>query len=743
MRRNYSEVNQLFFFKSINFCNILIENMLFRIIFVLIILLGSCKNEKGKSDFLVWENYLGDKGRTHYSELNQINLTNISNLEIAWIYNSGNIDEKNTSQIQCSPIVVDNILYGTSPSLSLFALDAKTGREIWKFDPENSKSNGLGVNRGVIFWDDNENGRIIYSSGIYLYAIDAKTGQIEKKFGDNGRIDLRKNLGRNYEDQFVLSNTPGVVYQNLLIQGTRVNEGPGSSPGHIRAYDLNTGKLEWIFHTIPKPGEYGYETWPKDAWKYAGGANSWAGMALDEKMGTVYIPTGSASFDFYGGDRKGKNLFANSLIALNAKNGKRVWHFQFVHHDLWDRDLPAPPNLVTIKKGFKSIEAVAQVTKSGHVFIFDRKNGKPIFPIEEKLVPKSNLEGEESWPTQPHPTKVPAFARQEFKESMINDMFGDVKANIQDFVKETYHSQKTIREQWYSLNSEQFTPPSEKGNIMFPGFDGGAEWGGAAYDPKNGWLYVNSNEMPWMYRAKKNISTNSKKVGESIFQQYCMRCHNKSFEENNNIPKLINLKDKIGFYDLEKIIKEGKGSMTGFPKISQIEIRVLAAYLLDEDSIKLSSNELKKIDHKLSPYGLDSFGRFLDENGYPAVKPPWGTLNAIDLNKGEIIWQVPLGEFKELTEKGFPITGTENYGGPIVTKGDLLFIGATKDQKFRAFNKFSGEKVWEKNLPAGGYATPITYEVDGKQFIVIACGGGKMGTPSGDSYVAFSLKKNK
>ena len=702
----------------------------------------SCQQDQQSDEYQTWVSYLGDNGRTHYTTLDQISKENVATLQVAWEYASGDLTPNSRTQIQCSPLVVNGILYGTNPTLKLFAINAATGEEIWKFEPDEKVATWLGVNRGVIHWDDGENGRIIYTSGRYIHAVDALDGTAETTFGENGKVDLRKHLGRDPATQMAIANTPGVVYKDILIQGTRVHEGPGASPGHIRAYDLHTGELKWIFHTIPQPGEFGHNTWPEEAWKYIGGANSWAGMTVDDETGIVYAPTGSASFDFYGGNRVGENLFANCLLALNAETGERIWHYQFIHHDVWDRDLPAPPNLVTINKDGKTIKAVAQVTKSGFVFVFDRKTGKPVFPIEEKEVPPSDLVGEEAWQTQPVPTHIPPFSRQEFTEDLVSDLFPNAKANVQDFIESADHKEMTLKEQWAALKKGQFTPPSEQGNIMFPGFDGGAEWGGAGYDPELGWLYVNANEMPWMYRATKikNIDGNKAiELGKAIFDQQCARCHGSNLKGMDVNPSLENLQSKYTINQVSEIIKNGKGTMAALPHLSDGSVKAIAAYLLKDETIILPVEELKNDDPNLLPYTLNSFGRFLDDKGYPAVKPPWGTLNAIDLNKGEIVWQVPLGEYEELTQQGIPITGTENYGGPIVTQNGLVIIAATKDEKIRIFDKITGEELWEADLPAGGYATPITYEVEGNQYIVIACGGGKMGTKSGDKYVAFSL----
>ena len=710
------------------------------------ILFFSCSHISNNDEsYKKWDEYLGDKGRSHYSSLSEINLKNVNSLKVAWTYNSGDADIDNKSQIQCSPIVIDSILYGTNPKIKLFALNAGTGEEIWQFDPDDKVAPGWGVNRGVLYWDDNENGRIIYTSGKYIYAVDAINGEIEKTFGENGKIDLRKNLGRPFETLIAISNTPGVIFKNVLIQGTRVHEGPGASPGHIRAYDLKTGDLIWRFNTIPEPGEFGYETWPKEAWKYIGGANSWSGMTLDEDNGIVYIPTGSASYDFYGGNRKGENLFANSLLALDVLTGERKWHFQFVHHDLWDRDLPAPPNLVEVNKDGKKIMAVAQITKSGHVFVFDRFTGEHIFPVEEFPFPKSDLEGEEAWPTQPLPTKIPPFARQKFTKELINDMFPNSMALLAWSPLDKHKkSNETVEEVWKRLNTEgQFQPPSDKiETVTFPGLDGGGEWGGAGYDPKTGWLYVNSNEMPWISKAnkvEKYEGENVKKFGKSIYLQQCARCHGAGLDGMGTIPGLKNIEMKYNTLELSSVITKGKGSMMPLPHLNISQINAISAYLLNDDNIEIDKSSFNDLDPNALPYSISFYGRFMDENGYPAVKPPWGTLNAIDLNKGELLWQVPLGEYDELTKKGFAKTGTENYGGPIVTAGGIIFIGATNDEYFRAFNKESGEEIWRYKLPAGGYATPITYQLNGKQYIVIACGGGKMGTKSGDSYVAFAL----
>ena len=685
-----------------------------------------------------WPVYLGDKASSHYSELKQINRRNVARLEVAWLYHSGDARKDNRSQIQCNPLIIGGVLYGTSPQLKLLALDAATGQEKWRFDPfAESGSNPVGVNRGVVFWRDGDDRRILFTAGQQLFAVDTGTGKLVESFGDGGKTDLREGLGRDPKRLFVLANTPGVIYRDLLILGTRVSEGPGpSAPGHLRAYDVRTGKIAWTFHTIPQPGEPGYETWPPDAYKYSGGANTWTGMAVDEKRGIVFCPTGSASFDFWGGDRVGANLYANCLIALDAKTGKRLWHYQFVHHDLWDRDLPAPPNLLTVRRGWRKIDAVAQVTKSGHVFVFNRETGEPLFPIEEIPVPPSKLQGEWASPTQPIPSRPGPFSRQLFTEDLVTEI--------------SPKSREVVLERFRKANRHRlYDPPSTNGTIIFPGFDGGAEWGGAATDPKRGILYVNGNEMPWILtmvptKAKEGATLSS---AHQIYNQICAACHgvNREGDPTRAFPTLANIGQKLKKPEIVELLKTGRGVMPSFAFLSEEQRDALADHLLGDDRVPPASENREAASDTIfdSPYSHTGYNRFLDPEGYPAVRPPWGTLNAVDLNTGEYLWKVPLGEFLELTKRGIPITGTENYGGPVVTAGGLVFIAASKDEMIRAFDRDRGEELWQAKLPAGGYATPATYSVDGRQFVVIACGGGKMGTKSGDAYVAFALPKKK
>lgn len=678
-----------------------------------------------------WPVYLGDKSSSQYSVLDQINVENANRLEVAWTYHSGDAREDNRSQIQCNPLIIDGILYGTTARVSVVALNAATGAELWKFDPsdKNGSSGPPDINRGLAHWKKGDDERILFATGHHLYALDLETGKLISSFGESGLVDLKKGLGRDVENLSYTIRTPGIIFDDLIIVGGRMSEGLPAIPGHIRAYNVVTGKQVWRFNTIPHPGEYGYDTWPKDAWQRSGGSNVWSGMALDEKNGLVYCPTGSASADFYGGDRLGQNLFANTLLCLDARTGKRVWHYQFVHHDLWDRDLPTPPNLLTLRHKGMDVPAVSQSTKSGHVFLFNRLTGEPLFPIEEQPYPSSDLVGEQAWPTQPLPTKPEPFARQVLSYDLLNDLFPEARAELQDqFIRLRPHM--------------PFTPPSTEGTIIFPGFDGAAEWGGQATDP-NGILYVNSNEMPWIL-TMVNASGGSSN-GERVFLQMCSACHGQdrlgSENQGTIVPPLT--MEKLAERQLDRNavrekIQNGAGIMPSFGFLSDKDTDAVIKFLFEEAESGAVDRHSGERD-TTTAYGHTGYNKWRTSNGYPAVKPPWGTLNAIDLNSGEFVWTTTLGEFEELTEQGIAPTGTENYGGPVITAGGVLFIAASLDEHFRAFDMATGKEIFKHKLPAAGYATPATYSIDGKQYVVIACGGGKLGTKSGDAYVAFSL----
>ncbi len=675
-----------------------------------------------------WRAFGGGPENTHYTSLRQINRENVHELAVAWSYETG--DAFPGSEMQCNPIIVDGILYATTPKVRVIALDAATGRLIWSFNPsETDKPLGKMRNRGVTYWEGGGEKRIYFGFRQYLYSLDAKTGRPAPGFGLDGRLDLRKGLGRDPQKLTVTLTTPGVVYRDLLIIGSLVSEALPSAPGHIRAVDARTGKLRWIFHTIPQPGEFGDQTWPKDAWQYTGGANNWSGMAIDQKRGLVFAPTGSAAFDFYGANRHGDNLFANTLLCLNASTGQRVWHFQAVKHDVWDRDFPAAPVLITIDRGGRRIEAVAQPTKSGHVFVFERETGKPVFPIVYRKVPTAGADGEKLAETQPLPALPPPFARQFLSEDMLT--------------RRTPEAHQAALEKFRRVRSQgQFEPPSLEGTIVFPGFDGGAEWGGAAFDPETGWLYLNSNEMAWILRLVEKKRPQAQLSGKSLYQRNCASCHKTDLSGSPpEFPSLKGLSGKYKSSEITRLIRTGQGRMPGYSSLGDPAINAITAYLLNGKDTPAAavSAAPSSIDLK---YTIDGYNRFLDAEGYPAIAPPWGTLNAIDLKAGKLAWQIPFGEYPELAAKGVRDTGSENYGGAIVTASGLLIIGATNfDKKFRIFDKTTGKLLWETTLPAAGNATPATYQIDGRQFIVIAAGGGKSKDPSGGSYLAFALPK--
>jgi quinoprotein glucose dehydrogenase len=681
-----------------------------------------------------WPVYNGGRDGDHYSQLKQINRENVAQLKEAWTFDTG---EK--GGIEVNPLIVGRLLYAATPTQKIIALDAATGKLIWKFD---SGIVGQQPDRGMTWWTDGKERRLFAGVMNFLYCLDPDTGKPIATFGEDGRIDLRKGLREPYEEQSIALTTPGIVYKDLIIVGGRNPETHPAPPGDIRAFDVRTGKLAWIFHTIPCPGEPGYETWPRDAWKTAGAANNWAGMSLDMERGILYAPTGSAVFDFYGGDRLGDDLYANTILALDAATGKLLWHFQGVHHDIWDRDFPAPPALLTIRRNGKSVPALAQTTKQGFVYLFNRITGEPLDPIHERPYPASTVPGEVTSPMQPLPDTPAPFARQLFTENDLTNRNPEVHA----------WALKTFRE---ARSNGQFYPFAlDKLTVLLPGFDGGAEWGGPALDPATNVLYVNANEMAWL--AGLAEPSQSGGAGAQIYQSQCAVCHGTNLAGSPPaFPSLVDVMKRLTAQQVTDTVRGGKGRMPAFPNLDNPKLAALLDFLRFGPSSAPSSvpasaanaggnKELASVASADIPpdrYVFRGYNRFLDPDGYPAIAPPWGTLNAIDLNTGKYLWKIPLGEFPELVKQGINNTGSETYGGPIVTAGGLLFIGSTvADRKFHAFDTRNGKLLWETELPFAGVATPSTYMIDGRQYVVIAASGGRdPRSPVGGAYVAFTL----
>ena len=678
-----------------------------------------------------WPVYRGDPAGEQFSPLAQIHAANVHRLRPAWEYRTGDATER--SNMHANPLVIDGVMYLTTPSMRAVALDARTGRERWAFNPA-EHNNGTVIrlrNRGVTYWKGPEGARIFHFVRERVYALEAETGKRVRSFGRDGVLDLRENLGVDPQGVFIEMTSPGAIYRDLLILGSRVNESFDAAPGHIRAFDARTGQLRWIFHTIPRPGEAGHDTWTFVPGESYGGANAWGGVTVDHKRGWVFVATGSPTDDFYGGFRHGTNLFGNCVIALDATTGERKWHYQTVHHDLWDYDNPPAPMLVTLTRGRTKQDVVVQLTKMGFTFVLDRDTGQPVFPVQELPVARSSVRGEAAHPTQPIPSRPPPLVRQGMTEADVTNISPEARRfALQEFRR--------------YLSGPLYTPPSEQGTITLPGHLGGSEWHAGSFDPALNMLYVNSNELPTINRLRPVYTRSEttrlapRELGRLLYDRLCQSCHGAERKGTPPlVPTLMPLQRPEA--ELRTVILQGRNGMPGFGQLRPAEVNALLAFL------KTAPGEVSSGgDGSSAPrYSIDGYPLFRDPEGHPAIAPPWGTLTAVDLVKGDIVWKVPLGEYPDLAARGIRNTGTPNFGGVVATAGGVIFVAATADEKFRAIEQHSGRVLWEWQLPAGGYATPSLYMIDGRQYVVIAAGGGgKNATKSGDAVVAFALPES-
>lgn len=712
------------------------HSLLWAIVFIAVLATAAATLGRSAADPATnadWPVYRGDPQGTQYAPLAQIHAQNVRQLRPAWEYHTRDAVQRSTMHV--NPVVVNGVMYITTAALKAVALDAATGREIWVFDPARY-NNGTVVrlrNRGLAYWKGAEGERIFHFVRDRVYAIDARSGALIESFGKGGFIDLRQDLGVDPATAVIEMTSPGAVYKNFLVIASRVNETYDASPGHIRAYDTVSGEMKWIFHTIPREGQLGHDTWKWVKGENYGGANAWGGVTIDEQRGWVFAATGSATDDFYGGFRKGNDLFANSVLALDATTGERKWHYQTVRHDIWDYDNPPAPILVTLRSGTTSRDAVVQLTKMGLTFVLDRDTGQPLFPVQEIPVPRSDVPGEETSPTQLIPVKPRPLVRQALTESDLTN----ITPESHDYALKEFRKYRS---------GSIYTPPSLQGTITTPGHLGGAEWHGGSFDPTLNVLYVNVNEVPTINRLRPvhdipgGSEGSSAQLGRYLYERTCAACHG---AERQGIPPqtpaLVDVKKTA--QEIEAVIQQGRNAMPAFRQFQPRELSALSAYL------KTAPGDVKSTapaGPAADRYTIDGYPLFLDQHGVPAISPPWGTLNAIDLITGDILWKVPLGEYPQLVAKGIRNTGSLNFGGAVATAGGLVFIAATADEKIRAFEKHSGRVLWEHQLPAGGYATPSVYMIDGRQFVAIAAGGsGKNATKSGDSIVAFALPQTK
>jgi quinoprotein glucose dehydrogenase len=678
-----------------------------------------------------------------YSALKQIEKGNVKQLQLAWSF----AVPGPSGRFGFNPVVVDGMICLLGKGPSIVALDAATGKQIWSHPVE-----GNPTDRGINYWEsrDRSDQRLIFSANSYLQEINLRTGVTINTFGKDGRVDLREGLGRDPKSvRNIQTGTPGRVFEDLIIMGSAPGEGYGSAPGDIRAYDVHSGKLMWTFHTIPHPGEFGYETWPKDAWKYVGGVNAWGEISIDEARGIAYFPLGSPTYDFYGADRIGAGLFGNSLLALDARTGKRLWHFQAVHHDLWDYDLTTAPKLLTVRHEGKPVDVVAQATKFGFVYVFNRVTGEPLWPIEERPVPASDVPGEQAYPTQPFPLKPPPFTRQKFAVEDINPYVdASESARLKDLLVN-------------GRNEGLFTPPSLRNTIDMPGELGGSNWGGTAADPTTGMLYVRSHDAPTMHKMSERPPVRRveggtpEQDGRVLYTQHCEMCHG---PDRNGVasPK------EVGADAVKRTIRNGRGQMPGFSEatLTAQNLDAIVAYLTNPAAGAPPEGRSggRGTPPPPPPPGqtryYTPYNTWNASNGLPAIGPPWSELTAYDLNEGTIKWQIPLGVVPSLAAKG--ITNTGSYhptrNGIVVTAGGLIFVGTWSDRMVRAYDKDTGKVLWEKELDANPEGIPAVYEVNGREYVVFCARAGRVfdnigaesmawkpGLPEAQGYYVFAL----
>ncbi len=702
----------------------------FFILYLLVSSLLSCTREATDTDildnYIDWAIYRGDKKGIQYSELDQINKENVKELTVAWEYHHG---KPEGPSMYSNSIIIDGLLYFTSPTLDAICINAITGKEVWRFissDFNENKEVLKGRNRGLVYHKSKASERIFLFAKNRIFAIDAKTGQHISSFGKKGYIDLNYDLDMPPEKASVEATSPGIIYKDHLIVAGRVPEGYNSTPGDIRSYHAITGEFEWIFHTVPREGEEGYDTWNFLEDEIYGGANPWGGFTLDQERGWVFCSTGSPAPDFiYGGTRKGTNLYGNCILALDANTGKKIWHYQNIHHDIFDYDNPPAPILATINKEGEKLDVAIQFTKMGLTFILNRETGVPIFPVNEVPVGLTMIDDEESWPTQPIPVLPIPLVRTHFTENQITN----ISPEAHDYVLDIFNKYDT---------GPLYTPANEKGVITTPGHQGGIEWGGAAFNPDTNIIFVNANEAPTINRLVKYYDYDSDDIspalkGRLIYNKNCTSCHGTDRKGvPPGIPSLENI--TLSKEQMSEVLASGRGNMPSFNYLAKEEMEHLKEFLKTPDSELDNSTKSGIVRYSSDAPFL------VDNEGYPGIKPPWGTLNALNVATGELLWKIPFGEYPELTKRGIKNTGSKNFGGPIATAGGLVFIAATPDEKIRAYNQSNGQLMWEHKLPAAGYATPSTYMIDGKQYLVIVCGGGgKIKSPYGDAVVAFAM----